>query len=521
VTEPALGPWTLGASAGGDDHGGVSTGSERSADPGPSWPAAVRETHSAVVFLVGERAYKLKKPVDLGFLDFRDRQARAAICHREVELNQRLSPDVYLGVADVVGPDGALCDHLVVMRRMPDDRRLTALIRAGQAVEADLRRIAHLVAGFHGRAPGPPAAAQAASRDALAGRWEDNLAVLGHHAERGFLDTTVVAEVADLARRYLEGREALFERRIAQGRARDGHGDLLADDIFCLDDGPRILDCIEFADELRYGDVLADAAFLAMDLERLGRPDLAETFLQTYRELTADTWPDSLAHHHVAYRAGVRAKVGCIRWSQEGGSGQDTADLLDITARHLRAGRVRLVVVGGLPGTGKSTVATAVGDALGAVVIRSDEVRKELGGLPAGSPAGAGLDEGLYRPDMTQRTYRAVLERARTLLGLGHSAVLDATFADPAWRAAAVGLAEEAVADLCELRCVAPLSLTVERAEARRAQGGDPSDADQAVVRAWADREAPWPSASDVDTSGPVERAVQQALSAMGVDRGP
>src|SRR5690606_7580363 len=136
--------------------------------------AAVAETHSAVVFFLGDRAYKVKKPVDLGFLDFRSREAREAVCHREVALNRRLAPDVYLGVADVVGPDGQVCDHLVIMRRMPPERRLSTLVTAGEDVDDHLWRLAHLLAAFHARAERSPAADEAASRDALARRWSAN-----------------------------------------------------------------------------------------------------------------------------------------------------------------------------------------------------------------------------------------------------------------------------------------------------------------------------------------------------------
>ena len=227
--------------------------------------AALVETHSAVVFFVGDRAYKLKKPVDLGFLDFSDRSVREAVCHREVELNRRLSPDVYLGVADVHGPDGELCDHLVVMRRMPADRRLSTLVTAGVPVDDDLWQLAHLLATFHAKAERSAAADAAAAIDALAGRWADNTKVLRAHADAVGLDRGAVERAQALVDRYLAGRRELFDTRITEGRAVDGHGDLMADDIFCLDDGPRVLDCIEFDDRYRLGDTLADVAFLAMD----------------------------------------------------------------------------------------------------------------------------------------------------------------------------------------------------------------------------------------------------------------
>jgi aminoglycoside phosphotransferase family enzyme/predicted kinase len=472
-------------------------------------PAAVAETHSAVLFFVGDRAYKLKKPVDLGFLDFTSPQARAAACAREVELNRRLAPDVYLGVAEVVGPDHAVCDHLVVMRRMPDDRRLSTLVAGGADVEDELTHLARLVAAFHARAERSPAADRAAGRDALAGRWAANTASL-MASGRGVVEEAEVLAVDELAARYLEGRGQLFARRIREGRALDGHGDLLADDIFLLPDGPRVLDCIEFDDGLRLGDALADVAFLAMDLERLGRPDLAERFLAGYREHAHDTWPDSLCHHHVAYRAQVRAKVSAIRAGQGGGGEASARRLLAMARRHLEAGTVRLVLVGGLPGTGKSTLATGLADALGATVLRSDELRKELAGLPATQRAPAAFGEGLYRPEATAATYGEMLARAGVALGLGESVVLDASWTAEPWRARARELAGRRQADLVEIRCRTDAALAERRIRRRLATGGDASDATPLIATKLAAAEDPWPGAIDLETScGPGETLVQ------------
>jgi uncharacterized protein len=468
--------------------------------------AGVAETHSGLVFFAGDRAYKLKKPVDLGFLDFRTREVREAVCHREVELNGRLAPDVYLGVADVLGPDGQPCDHLIVMRRMPDDRRLSTLVTSGADVMGHLHRLARVIAGFHGRADRHAAADHAAGVDALSARWAANTAGLHEFAPR-FVPSDQVDEVDDLARRYLAGRRPLFDRRIAEGRACDGHGDLLADDIFCLDDGPRVLDCIEFDDALRYGDALADVAFLAMDLERLGRIDLAQLFLDAYREFADDSWPASLAHHHIAYRAQVRAKVTAIRAGQGYAPAAEKArQRLDLARAHLDAARVRLVVVGGLPGTGKSTLAAGLGEALGAVVLRTDEVRKELGGVPVDQSAAAAYGEGLYTGERTEATYREVLHRAAVALRFGETVVVDASWSSGEHRDAARRLAEETCSDLVELRCSAPRELAAARLRYRSAAGGDPSDADAAVAAAMADVADPWPEATVVDTRpGPAD----------------
>ena len=477
--------------------------------------AAVAETHSAAVFFLGDRAYKIKKPVDLGFLDFRTREAREAICHREVELNRRLAPDVYLGVADVLDPAGDPCDHLVVMRRLPDDRRLSTLVTQGADVDDDLWHLAHQLAAFHARADHSAAADRQAGVAATRARWTDNTAALTGQVGDVF-DDLLVGEVHGLACRYLDGRGPLFAHRVAEGRAVDGHGDLLTDDIFCLPDGPRVLDCIEFDDDLRLGDALADVAFLAMDLEDLGRPDLADRFLAAYRELAADTWPVSLAHHHVAYRAQVRAKVAGIR-SRQGDPAAAThaRSLLGLAHRHLDAGRVRLVVVGGLPGTGKSALAEGIARRFPAVVLQSDVIRKELAGLDPATRTTNAYGEGLYTPERTAQTYATVLDRAATALVHGESVVLDASWGDAGARAAAREVATAATADLVELRCVAPTEVTVERLR-RRHGTDDPSDATPEIASAMRADVHAWPEAAPVDTSGEVGGAVDEALRVIG-----
>ena len=279
-------------------------------------PATLAETHSAVLVLFGDRAYKVKKPVDLGFLDFSTRQRREEACHREVRLNRRMAEDVYLGVADVTGPDGELCDHLVVMRRLPDEERMSTLVTAGAR---------HPTGALVGRAPvgraprrqprrGPLRRRGAGSR--RCGATGSRTSQCWPTGPRRSVPTTAPIASSTSSTRYLRGRDALFEERIATGCVVDGHGDLRAEDIFVTPDGPRVLDCLDFSDELRWGDRLLDAAFLAMDLDDLGRPDLAGAFLAWQRELSGDTWPESLAHHYVAYRASVRAKVAAIKAAQ-------------------------------------------------------------------------------------------------------------------------------------------------------------------------------------------------------------
>ena len=471
------------------------------------------ETHVSWVFLVGDRAYKRKKPVRTGFLDFSTPEARRQACEEEVRLGRRLAPDVYLGVeelpADPGGADPPEC--VVVMRRMPDDRRLATLVITGEAVDDGVRDVARRVAALHLRVGRSPAADAAASAAANLDRWEAN------HAEMApfihlLRDPGASERALELARRYVAGRGVLFAERVAAGRAVDGHGDLLADDIFMLPDGPRILDAIEFAPELRAGDGLADIAFLAMDLERLGEPALARRLLRWYAEFAADLWPTSLAHFYVAYRAQVRAKVACLRAAQEGLANAPEADgLLRQAVGHLRIGRVGLVLVGGPPATGKTSVARDLGVWRDWVVLRSDEVRKELAGIPSTTKTPGPLMAGVYTPTMTSLTYGALLRRARELLERGESVVLDATWADPVWREEARRVAAVTTADLVELRCAVPVDIAAERA-ARR--GTDASDAGPEIAVELAERFAPWPEAITIDTRGTPEHSTRLAVTA-------
>ncbi|MCM3923188.1 AAA family ATPase [Frankia sp. AiPs1] len=495
--------------------------------------AETRETHSAVLYLTADRVYKRKKPVNLGFLDFSERRTREAVCLAEVALNRRLAPDVYLGVADLRDGSGEVIDHLVVMRRMPTSRRLSTLVRRGHLLGPVLRSVARALAVFHQRCETSPLIASAGERATLEDLWREGMA--GIAAYRGTqLDAAVVDDIGRLALRYLAGRAELLAERTRAGWIRDGHGDLLADDIFCLDDGPRILDCIEFDPRLRFGDVLGDVAFLAMDLERLGAPEEAAEFLEAYREFSGEVHPRSLQHFYVAYRAFVRAKVACIRGGQgDPDAAENARRLLAVAHRHLRAGRVRLVVVGGLPGTGKTTLASRlaeVGD--GWVLLRSDIIRQELVGqppaeappqqtaeaaAPPASGAATGFDAqfgvGRYAPEITDATYAEMLRRARAALCRGESVVLDASWSSSSHRDAAATLAADVCADLVELLCVTAPEVAAARIARRMAAGPDASEATVAIHRAMAARADPWPSAAVIRTAVTVAEALQAVQS--------
>jgi len=470
--------------------------------------AEVHETHTGVVMLVGDRAYKVKKPVDLGFCDFRSLQERERVCRREVELNRRLAPDAYLGVAELLQPDGHGTEPVIVMRRMPPHARLATLARQRRVSAEDLHEIARRIADFHAHCERGPHIDAEATATAVGARWTANLTELRALPHSPLTAGTLDA-IEDAATRYLRGRAGLFAARIAAGHIVDGHGDLLADDIFLLPEGPQILDCLEFDDRLRYLDRIDDIAFLAMDLERVGATELGGRLVQEYRRLTGDDAPPSLVHHYEAYRALVRAKVACLRAAQGQESQADTARFLaQLCLQHLAEGTVRIVLVGGFPGTGKSTLATALAGDLGYEVISTDRVRKELAGLDPDTPAPAAFGAGLYAPELVARTYAELMNRAATSVAAGRSVILDGTWTAPAAREQAVALAERTSSALVPLRCVAPAAIAAARMSTRRG----PSDATPQIAADMRRHADPWFDAYPIDTAGDLTDARKNAV---------
>ena len=484
--------------------------------PSPgSWSGArLVETHASVLVFVGDRVYKLRKPVHFGFLDFTSREARQADCQREVDLNRRLAPDVYLGVVDLSW-NGQDIDHMVLMRRLPEDKRLATMVRAGADLGAPLRSIARQLAGFHAVALRSPAIDDSATPVRLLRGWQSHFDETEQFLG-GLLDPALDDEIRYLSRRYLEGRHELLRERIRSGAVCDGHGDLQAEDVFCLDDGPRILDCLEFDDELRFGDVLADIGFLVMDLERLGGKAYSPLLVDAYREFSGDPIPRSLLAHYCASRAYIRTKVSCLRAAQIGEDRSSGVGKLHRLCRnYLEEARVRLVVVGGLPGSGKSTLAGRLADRLGAVHLSSDEIRKERAGIPTDAAVPAAFGQGLYSADSTREVYRTLLDRAEIFLSRGQSVILDASWSDGGHRALATALAEHTASDPTGFYCAAPEETLASRVVRRRPGEAYGSDATTEVLASMRRRFDPWPEASVVDSTQTVEVCLNGMTTAL------
>lgn len=473
-----------------------------------------RETHLSRLFFTEDRVYKLLKPVLLPFVDFTDRDERLRAATVEIECNRRFAPDVYLGLADVT-ENNEVVDRMVVMRRLDAADELQWLLTQGPQ-EQRIREVARHIARMHvDLVPLTGADADAASAEAIATNWSDNFSMLRPHVGT-LIDSTEFAEVEAIASSYLQGRSELLEQRIAQGWVRDGHGDLRAEHVYCTPDGPRLIDCVAFDDRLRIGDALADIAFLAMDLDRLAGEAAARTLMRAWNEFTNEHHPSSLAHFYVAYRAHVRCKIAAIRHENGDPNAAAIATRYHRQARqHLEHARVRLIMVGGGAGSGKSTIAQTVAESVGAVWLQADEIRKDVAGIGHNDHAFAAAGEGIYSPEMTRRTHQEIRRQAGLLLRRGVSVVVDTTWRVADERSRMRSLCEQASAQVTELKCDLPRQIAKERIARRMASMYNPSDATPDLVDHIADGFEPWPEAALINTAGAVRTSLDAALEAV------
>ncbi len=431
-------------------------------------PTSIRlgQTQISFVVIAGDYVYKVKKPVDLGFLDYSTLEKRRHLSRREVELNRRLCSETYLGVVPLVKAHGKVTVHgrgrvveyAVKMKRLPEDRLMPALLADGSLTEEMVRKVARRVADFHARAETGASVNEFGSIANISHNNEENYdqteKSIGRTISRAKYD-----RVRAFTRSFEHDNAALFEQRIADGRVRDCHGDLHAAHI-CFTDGICIFDCIEFSDRLRYGDVTIDVAFLAMDLDHYGRADLAQTFVNEYVVASGDRDLPRILKFYKCYRAYVRGKVESFKLddpyippAEKEAARQTASGYFDLAAFYTRP-RPVLFMMAGVTGTGKSWLAGALARRLGLVVISSDMVRKGLAGIPATEHRYDDFDRGIYSADFTQRTYATMVKRARDALRDGASVVLDATFIRRADRLQATALAAETGADFLAVECV-------------------------------------------------------------------
>ncbi len=449
------------------------------------------ETHISWVFLTDRFAYKLKKPVRFDFLDFSTPELRLEACLNEVRLNRRLAPAVYLGVEPItcsrhgrltLGGGGMAVDWVVKMRRLPEERALDRLLVERRATPAEIDALAARLSAFYERLPPLPIQADVYRRG-IEAHVEGNHRELLKAGDR--MDVDLVHRVHAAQLRLLRLVPGLLDERVCDGRIVEGHGDLRPEHVYLMPH-PTIIDCIEFNSELRQIDVLDELGFLAMECDRLGAAEAGERILRPYLMASRDRAPAALLAFYKMYRACVRAKVALLRARQVSrGNGSGAAgpaeEYLALADGYAPAlGPPFALVVFGLSGTGKSTLAAAMGEALDVEVLSSDAVRDELC-QPQDRTAGYG--EGRYTPDRRRRVYEEMFRRAGAVLGRGNSVILDATFLAADMRREAVSLAARHGAEPLLVRCQCPDEVVLERIGARAASGTSLSEAGPEVYR--------------------------------------
>jgi aminoglycoside phosphotransferase family enzyme/predicted kinase len=480
------------------------------------------ETHISWVLLAGDRVYKVKKPVDLGFLDFTTLALRRRACHDEVRLNRRLAPDVYLDVVDIngsaraprFGGPGRAIEVAVLMRRLPADRMLDRLVHDDAVPPPLIDDIGRIVARFHAGADTGGEIDELGGIDTIRRNWRENFDQTASVAA-DILPSDTRRLVQEYAHACLDREAEHFAARVAAGKSRDCHGDLQAQHVACVDP-IQIFDCIEFNHRFRFGDVASEIAFLAMDLDRLGRPDLATRFLNSYLDESGDYDAVPLLDFYRAYRAWVRGKVVSFQAGNDPEKADEARALFALAARFAEARRdARLLVTTGVMGTGKSTAARLAAARLGAIVIRTDAVRKRLAGRPLRERHAAAFGEGLYTAEMSRRTYAEAFRLADGLLRARWPVIVDGTFSHAEERTEARALADRHGVPFTALWCDAPDAVLVPRLRARAAERSDVSDGREELLapqRARYESPAHERGVVRVDSAGDLGPAIEAAL---------
>lgn len=462
--------------------------------PHPVGRIRIVETHISRVYLTGDYAYKLKKPLALGFLDFTTLEARRRCCEDELRLNRRLAPQLYLDVVSVhgslatprIGGTGPVIDYAVKMREFPQDALASAMIRRGALTADALSGLAQRIAAFHANAPsaagayGTPEAVHAGALQ----NFEQIAVHLTRRSDRAMLDRLRTWSEAEF-----RSVRSLLQQRHDDGRVREVHGDLHLGNIVCLDGVLVPFDCIEFNAELRWNDVFSEVAFLVMDLVDRGAPHLSDLFLDAYLAHSGDYAGLAVLRYFIVYRALVRAKIHLMRAKQVVANAAEHRRLL---AEYLRYARLAasctrrrkpfLLIMYGLAASGKSTIARELLQAFHAIRVRSDAERKRLVGLAADAASLSPVGGGLYSSDRSDATYARIATLADTLLGAGYPALVDATFIRRAHRERLAATARAHGARWAIMDVDAPLDVLRERLVARAARGGDPSEATPQVL---------------------------------------
>ena len=465
----------------------------------PQGVGAVRhiETHISHLLLTGSFAYKIKKPLNLGFLDFSTLDKRRFCCEEELRLNRRLAPDVYLEVVTINGKPGSpringmgpILEYAVKMRQFDPASGLDQLEEQGRLTLHHADAMAETVADFHARIPSVPQNSPWGSAETIRQPVVQNFEQIAARIEGNREAQDQLNTIRAWSESEHERLRSYFEQRRAQGFVRECHGDLHLANMAWENDSLLVFDCIEFSPALRWIDVISEVAFCYMDLLHRGHPDFATRFLNRYLERTGDYAGAVLLRFYAVYRAMVRAKVAFIRANQAGLSTEETTcetkqgmAYLQLADQLIRQSSSHLVVTHGLSGSGKTTFSQQLIMQFEMISLRSDIERKRLAGLDALAKSGSGMESGIYTRDFSLRTYEQLAGLAEKLLQAGWSVLVDATFIARWQRNLFRQLAERCTVQLHILDFDLPEEILRQRVHARSAEGRDASEADVSVL---------------------------------------
>jgi aminoglycoside phosphotransferase family enzyme/predicted kinase len=457
--------------------------------PHPVRSITVRETHISWIFLTGPFAYKAKKPVNLGFLDFSSREKRKHYCRRELELNRRLTTGVYLDVLPVTGDGngfrlggpGPPIDYLVKMKQLSPQDSMERLLADNNIGTSALEFLARRLSRFYRDAVTGPQIDEFGSWDIVAQNCEENFNQITEVCQ-GEVDDRRLKIIAAVTRGFLEDHKDLFRQRVENGRIREGHGDLRPEHVYITAEGLQIIDCIEFNDRYRCGDVVGDLAFLAMALDDQGFPQSAGALMSEFSRQSGDQRLFALLDFYKCYRAMVRLKVAGLRFSQEGIGNSERAEVLDRIRRYTdlafryaaQFSRPTVYLVCGIVATGKTSLSRALAESLCLRRLSSDVIRKRIFSTSDGSQLAFG--EGIYSAAATSLTYGQLFLMAQVEIESGRSVVLDATFSRKDQRHEAVRLAADAGAAIVFVECTCSAA-TIRKRLAKRTEANSVSDA--------------------------------------------
>lgn len=479
-------------------------------DPVPlvSYPHAVQrmdmlETHISWVMLTGRYAYKIKKPVNLGFLDFSTLEARHHYCEEELRLNRRLAPSLYLAVVTITGSADCPCIHdegvaiadsdvameyAVKMREFPQSDLASALLAQDRLTGAHIDALAACIAAFHADTGVAAHGCPHGTPEMVIASARDNFAVLGNLLPDAADQARLAALLAWTEQEY-EARHTLIEGRQAQGWVRECHGDLHLGNIVMLDGKLTPFDCIEFNPALRWIDVMSEVAFLLMDLLDRDRADFASRFLNAYLTTSGDHAGLGVLRFYRVYRAMVRAKVHALRAAQDGIVDTERVRLTCASRRYVNLAQrcaddahSAVILMHGVSGSGKSVIAQALAEQIGAIHLRSDVERKRLNGIAPLARSDSMPATGIYTTDATRATYTRLLDLSRLAITAGYAVVVDGAFLQRWQRDLFRRQAQTRGLPLFIVAVTAPEATLRERITARLDAGNDASEADLAVL---------------------------------------